>query len=69
MATPILFRNTVHQNQISRFFQYLILIFATKFVLTPVVMIIFGALKSRGDFMIAPLHSFPYRRIMKTLNS
>ncbi len=54
MASTHSFRKYSTQNQISRFFQYLILIFATILVLTPVVMIIFGALKSRGDFMMHP---------------
>lgn len=46
-------RRTLKKN-LPRFFQYLILIFAALFIIVPIVMIIFGALKTRGEFITHP---------------
>jgi raffinose/stachyose/melibiose transport system permease protein len=37
-----------------RFFQYLVLVFITLIILVPLVMMVFGALKTRGDMFLHP---------------
>lgn len=42
------------QKFLTRFFQYLILSLIAVIVLVPIVMLVFGALKTRGEFMTRP---------------
>ena len=46
-------QHTMHKKK-SRFFQYLLLIISSILVFVPVVMVIFGGLKTRGEFMMRP---------------
>jgi raffinose/stachyose/melibiose transport system permease protein len=63
-------RNSLERN-LPRIVQYLILCICVVFVLTPAVMIIFGALKTRGEFMTRP-YTLPipprFENLTKILN-
>jgi raffinose/stachyose/melibiose transport system permease protein len=53
MSTHLRHRSRLQKN-LPRIFQYLILTTVVAIVLVPVVMTIFGALKTRGEFMSSP---------------
>ncbi len=54
MTTPISYRLSPVQKSLSRFLQYLILSVVVVLVFVPVVILVFGALKTRGEFMTHP---------------
>jgi raffinose/stachyose/melibiose transport system permease protein len=54
MDTASPHRNSLSSRYLFRFFQYLILSIFVVIVLVPIVMIVFGALKTRGEFMTRP---------------
>ena len=55
MATKPFHRNNVFKRNLPRFFQYLILSFITLIFVVPIVILVFGSLKTRGE-----MYSFPY---------
>jgi len=64
-------RNSIKKN-LPRFFQYLVLIFISVIVLVPIVVIVFGALKTRGEMFThpytlpIPAHWENFTEILKT---
>jgi len=54
MATTYLHRSSIWRKNLPRFFQYLILSLFVLIVFVPIVMLVFGALKTRGEFMTRP---------------
>jgi raffinose/stachyose/melibiose transport system permease protein len=54
MAIPYSHPGSKWRKNLPRFFQYLILSLAVLIVFTPIVMLIFGALKTHGEFMTRP---------------
>jgi len=55
MATVPFHHNGTWKKRLPRFFQYLVLSLVTLVVLTPIVILIFGSLKTRGE-----MYSMPY---------
>jgi raffinose/stachyose/melibiose transport system permease protein len=55
MATKPFHRNNVFKKYLPRFFQYLILSFVTLIFVVPIVILVFGSLKTRGE-----MYSLPY---------
>ena len=47
-------QKSVLQRKIPRIFQYIILLLVVLIIVVPIVMIVFGALKTRGEFMTRP---------------
>ena len=64
-------RNRIKKN-LPRFFQYLVLLFISVIVLVPIVVIVFGALKTRGEMFThpytlpIPAHWENFTEILKT---
>lgn len=54
MATTYSRRSSTWRKNLPRFFQYLILSLFVLIILVPVVMLVFGGLKTRGEFMTHP---------------
>lgn len=54
MATTYSHRSSTWRKNLPRFFQYLILSLFVLIILVPVVMLVFGGLKTRGEFMTHP---------------
>lgn len=54
MANPPSTRNKPWLRKLPRVAQYIILLFFALVVIVPIVMIVFGALKTRGEFMTRP---------------
>jgi len=54
MATTYSHRSSTLRKNLPRFFRYLILSLFVLIVFVPIVMLIFGALKTRGEFMTRP---------------
>jgi len=54
MVTTYLHRSSIWRKNLPRFFQYLILSLFVLIVFVPIVMLVFGALKTRGEFMTRP---------------
>jgi raffinose/stachyose/melibiose transport system permease protein len=54
MATTYSHRSSTLRKNLPRFFQYLILSLFVLIVFMPIVMLIFGALKTRGEFLTRP---------------
>jgi len=54
MATTCSHRSSTWRKNLPRFFQYLILSLFVLIVFVPIVMLIFGALKTRGEFLTRP---------------
>ncbi|MBN1535422.1 MAG: carbohydrate ABC transporter permease [Anaerolineales bacterium] len=59
MTTIITPSKNALQRKLPRIFQYLILSFFVLIVIVPIVMIVFGALKTRGEFMTRP-YTIPF---------
>ncbi|MGA7192696.1 MAG: carbohydrate ABC transporter permease [Anaerolineales bacterium] len=55
MATKPFHQNNVFKRNLPRFFQYLILSFITLIFVVPIVILVFGSLKTRGE-----MYSLPY---------
>jgi raffinose/stachyose/melibiose transport system permease protein len=55
MATVLYHRNSALKKNLPRFFQYLILTFITLIIIVPIVILIFGSLKTTGE-----MYSHPY---------
>jgi raffinose/stachyose/melibiose transport system permease protein len=58
MATVQLRRNDAFKKNLPRFFQYLVLFIFTLIVLVPIVILVFGSLKTRGEMYTHP-YTFP----------
>ena len=54
MSVNYLYRRRTYKKNLPRFFQYFILFLVVLIVIVPLVMIVFGALKTRGEFMTRP---------------
>jgi len=54
MATVYSQRSSIWRKNLPRFFQYLILSLFVLIILVPIVMLVFGGLKTRGEFMTRP---------------
>ncbi len=54
MTTPVSYRLSPVRKSLPRFFQYLILSIVVVLVFVPVIILVFGALKTRGEFMTHP---------------
>lgn len=54
MSVNYLYRRRTYKKNFPRFFQYFILFLVVLIVIVPLVMIVFGALKTRGEFMTRP---------------
>ncbi|HEX9332250.1 MAG TPA: carbohydrate ABC transporter permease [Anaerolineales bacterium] len=54
MTTPVSYRLSPVRKSLPRFFQYLILSVVVVLVFVPVIILVFGALKTRGEFMTHP---------------
>src|ERR1041385_819225 len=54
MTTPVSYQLAPVRKTLTRFFQYLILSIVVVLVFVPVVILVFGALKTRGEFMTHP---------------
>ena len=58
MAAVTLQKRLVIKKKLPRFFQYIILSIITLIVLVPIVILVFGALKTRGEMFSHP-YTFP----------
>jgi len=54
MTSVHLSRRSAMKKHMPRFFQYLILIIVTLIILVPIVILIFGSLKTRGEMYSRP---------------
>jgi raffinose/stachyose/melibiose transport system permease protein len=54
MSDNYSYRRGTFKKNLPGFFKYLILIFAVLLIIVPIVMLVFGALKTRGEFMTRP---------------
>ena len=54
MSLNYSYRKRIFKKYLPRFFQYFILFLVALIVIVPLVMIVFGALKTRGEFMTRP---------------
>jgi raffinose/stachyose/melibiose transport system permease protein len=59
MATDSIRRSDTMKKNLPRFFQYFVLTIVTLIVLVPIVILIFGSLKTRGEMYTHP-YTFPY---------
>ena len=60
MATVNVYKRNNIKKKLPRFFQYLVLSIITLIILVPIVIIVFGALKTRGEMFTHPYTSlFP----------
>lgn len=54
MSVNYSYRNRTFKKNLPKIFQYIILFIVVLIVIIPIVMLIFGALKTRGEFMTRP---------------
>ena len=54
MATIDYRKRDAFKKRLPRFFQYLVLIIVTLIIVVPIVIMIFGALKTRGEMFTNP---------------
>jgi raffinose/stachyose/melibiose transport system permease protein len=54
MATIDVRKSDIFKKRLPRFFQYLVLIIVTLVIVVPIVIMVFGALKTRGEMFVHP---------------
>src|SRR5574338_326486 len=54
MATVETRRSDAFKKKLPRFFQYFVLIIVTMIIVVPLVIMVFGALKTRGEMFLHP---------------
>ena len=66
MATLDYLKSGAFQKKLPRFFQYLVLVIVTLIIVVPIVIMVFGALKTRGEMFANP-YTIPIPRAGRIL--